>query len=210
MEDLPYDLWYAYYRNFFPELTTNFVAELFSGPGVVASLAQADGWAAICLDRHLPFLKNQRAVCANAADLPLASKSICAALAVNCSINYLSPEEMPHHLADVFRVLAPGGIYGFETCGEERSRAVHGSEQSMRATGVRFVHIYKSKLRLLESTVHLPNGKQELHPQYIFSEAQVLSWASDAGFVLEEQTKNYGLAASSLPPIDTFVFRVPR
>jgi len=210
MEGLPYRLWFEYYQKFFPSPCAQYVVELFSGPGEIAGIARDEGYRTLALDRHLPFLDGHSAVCANAAELPFRAATLSAAIAANCSINYLRPHNLPKHLGEVFRTLEFGGIYGFEVCGETRAMAVSGQKQTIPKVGVRFEHEYRRNLKILESTVYLPDGRREVHPQYIFGEKEMVDWALKAGFELLEKTENYGHAAGSLPPIDTFVFRVPR
>lgn len=202
MADIPYSDWFAFALQFLPKAGNKRLAELFSGPGVLASIAEQHGFALLRLDNSLLALgKDGRRIVAEATALPFKADCFSGLLAPNGSINYLTDSEaLAEHFAECAAILCSGGAYIFDFCPAERAYGLHARHFTALEGRISFSHRFSPADQELLSAVkiHSEDGQiiTEQHRQHIFTPAEIKSAAETAGFKVREESENYGIPFS--------------
>lgn len=209
MADLPYDAWFAYLARHIPPNSPRPLAELFSGPARLTHAALNAGYRCIAVDRHRAFLKC--GVAADALHLPFGRETFAALAATNASLNYLPhAAALAQHLAECSRVLESGGVYVFDVCPPGRALNLTAHTYTALAGKVRFAHRYESPLLTTTVTISGNGVHEEIHEQYIFTDAEIRSTAAAAGFEVRTSAENYGLPVTgNNVPVVTWVLCKP-
>lgn len=199
MADIPYADWFRFAMRHLPTNGNRRLLELFSGPGVLAAIAEKQGFDVYRLDSSRQALGGQgRRILADATAIPLRADCFVGLLAANGSINYLPDDEaLAGHFTECAGILCRGGAYIFDFCPTERAYGLHGRNFSSLGGQVTFSHRFSPADHELLSVVeiHSEDGQiiTELHRQRIFTPAEIRAAAVAAGFEVREESENYGL-----------------
>lgn len=199
MADIPYSDWFRFALRHFPKAEKQRIAELFSGPGALATIAEQHGFEVFRVDSSLPALgKDGRRIVAEATALPLRADCFTGLLAPNGSVNYLTDgEALAAHFIECAAILCRGGAYVFDFCPAERAYGLHARHFTALKGEITFSHRFSPADQELLSAVKIHSGDgqiiTELHRQHIFTPTELKSAAVAAGFEVREEAENYGL-----------------
>ena len=202
MADIPYSDWFAFALRHFPKTGNKRLAELFSGPGILASIAERHGFEVLRIDNSLLALgKDGRRIVADATALSFREDCFAGLLAPNGSINYLTDSEaLAAHFAECASILCRGGAYVFDFCPTERAYGLQGRHFTALEGKISFSHRFSPADQQLLSAVKIHSGDgqviTELHRQCIFTPTEIRSAAEAACFEIREESENYGLPFS--------------
>lgn len=216
MADIPYADWFRFALPYLHLKENRRLAELFSGPGTLATIAEQHGFEVFRLDNSRQALgQNGWRIMAETTALPLKADCFAGLLAVNGSINYLANHEtLTAHFTECATVLCHGGAYVYDFCPTERAYGLHAHTFSALDGRVTFSHRFSPADQELLSAVkiHGTNGQviTELHRQHIFTPLEIRAAALGAGFEVRQESENYGLPfAGDNAPMVTMVLVKP-
>ncbi len=198
MADIAYSDWFNFVLRHLPTSGSNRLAELFSGPGRLASLAERNGYEVVRLDNSRPALgQSGMRIVADATALPLAAGLFAGLLAVNGSINYLVDDgALAVHFNQCHAALCDGGVYILDFCPAERAHGLHGRSFAALDGKVTFSHRFSPADQELLSAVKIHSGPDvitEIHRQRIYTVKEIRAAAQATGFEIREEAENYGL-----------------